>query len=128
MATLADIVFDCQHPASLAWFWAAVLDDYEVGPYDANELARLAAMGVTNTEDDPTVLVVSSSQGPRIWFQAVPEAKTTKNRVHLDIRSDDRRADVDRLRSLGAHVVGDRPDHHLTVLQDPEGNEFCLIE
>ena len=64
MGTLADIVFDCRHPASLARFWVALLDDYEVAPYDDEELARLAARGVDDVEDGPTVLVVSSTGGP----------------------------------------------------------------
>lgn len=68
MASLADIVFDCAHPASLARFWAAVLDDYAVAPYDDAELARLASVGVTGIEDDPTVLVEPRSGGPRLWF------------------------------------------------------------
>lgn len=127
MASLADIVFDCANPASLARFWAAVLDGYDIAPYDEAELARLASLGITDVADDPTVLVESSSGGPRLWFQRVPEPKTTKNRVHLDVRADDRRAEVARLRSLGATVLDDRVDG-LTVMSDPEGNEFCIID
>ena len=44
MATPKDVVFDCRHPASLARFWATVLDGYDVAPYDDEELARLRAM------------------------------------------------------------------------------------
>lgn len=57
MATLKDVVFDCHHPASLARFWATVLDGYGVAPYDDEELARLRAIGVDDPEDDPSVLV-----------------------------------------------------------------------
>ena len=126
MASLADIVFDCAHPASLARFWAAVLDDYAVAPYDAEELARLASLGINSTEDDPTVLVESNDGGPRLWFQRVPEPKITKNRVHLDVRSADLHGEVARLRALGAGVIDDAADG-LIVMQDPEGNEFCMI-
>ena len=126
MASLADIVFDCSHPASLARFWAAALDDHRVAPYDDAELARLASLGITSTEDDPTVLVEPVGAGPRLWFQRVPEPKTTKNRVHLDLGAADRRREVERLVELGATVVDDTSDH-LTVLRDPEGNEFCVI-
>ena len=125
MASLADIVFDCTHPASLARFWSAVLDGHAVAPYDATELARLASLGITSTEDDPTVLVQSSTGGPRLWFQKVPESKVIKNRVHLDVRADDRRAEVARLQALGAVVIDDRAEG-LTVMGDPEGNEFCV--
>lgn len=127
MASLADIVFDCAHPASLARFWAAVLDDYAVAPYDDAELARLAANGITDPDDDPTVLVESSSGGPRLWFQQVPEPKAAKNRVHLDVRAPDRSLEVKRLRALGAAVLDDRVAG-LTVMCDPEANEFCVID
>lgn len=127
MASLADIVFDCARPAPLARFWAAVLDDYAVAPYDDAEIARLASLGITSTEDDPTVLVEPRAGGPRLWFQQVPEPKLTKNRVHLDVRAADRRAEVERLTALGASVWDDRASA-LTVMQDPEGNEFCVID
>ena len=128
MAALADIVFDCARPASLARFWAAVLDGYEVAPYDDDELAHLRSIGITDVEDDPSVLVQrSADEGPRLWFQAVPEPKRVKNRVHLDLRSDDVDAEVDRLLGLGADVLADQPNEDLIVLQDPEGNEFCLL-
>lgn len=127
MASLADIVVDCAHPSALARFWAEAIDDYEIAPYDEAELARLAAVGITDLDDDPTVLLQSSAGGLRLWFQRVPEPKMTKNRVHLDLRTGDRRAEIERLRHLGATVIDDRsPD--LTVLVDPEGNEFCLID
>lgn len=126
MAALADIVIDCRHPAALARFWAQVLDDYEIAPYDDDEIARLAALGISDVEDDPTVLLEAAT-GPRLWFQAVPESKTVKNRLHLDLRANDRAAEVRRLVTLGARVLGE-PGDDLTVLQDPEGNEFCLVE
>ena len=127
MAALHDIVFDCHHPASLARFWAAVLDGYEVAPYDEVELERLRTVGVDDVEDDPTVLVESPGQHPRYWFQKVPEAKTAKNRVHIDLRSDDADAEIVRLQELGAVLEDVQPNEHVLVLQDPEGNEFCLI-
>jgi hypothetical protein len=120
MPSLRDIVIDCKHPASLARFWAAALDDYEIAPYDEAELARLRDMGIDSPEDDPTVLLVPLGQGPRIFFQLVPEPKTVKNRVHLDIDGD-----VTGLLALGATVVTTYPGHHL--LTDPEGNEFCVF-
>jgi hypothetical protein len=92
MAALRDVVVDCSHPAPLARWWAATLDGYRVAPYDDAELARLHAEGVEDPEDDPTVLVEpdpaarpGAAPGPRIWFQRVPEPKTVKNRVHLDL-------------------------------------------
>ena len=127
MASPADIVFDCAHPASLARFWAAVLDGYAVAPYDDAELARLASNGITDTEDDPTVLVMSSTGGPRLWFRQVPEPNSAKNRVHLDVRATNRPEEIERLQALGATVLDDQVDG-VTVLCDPEANEFCVID
>lgn len=124
MARLHDIVFDCGHAASLARFWAAAVDDYAVAPYDDEELARLRSLGITDTEDDPTVLVESAAGGPRLWFQRVPETKVVKNRVHIDLRTDDLEAEIARLTALGASVSERFPDN--VILLDPEGNEFCL--
>ncbi|WP_062217756.1 VOC family protein [Streptomyces sp. NBRC 109706] len=125
MARLRDIVIDAAHPASLARFWAAALDGYAVAPYDDAELARLAANGITDPEDDPTVLVEPTGPGPRLWCQRVPERRRVKNRVHLDMTCADRDAEADRLAALGARVVTRYPTH--LVLADPEGNEFCLF-
>lgn len=127
MARLADVVIDCEHPASLARFWAAALDGYEVAPYDEDERARLRSIGIDDPEDDPTVLVVSSGAGPRLWLQRVPERKVAKNRLHLDLRADDADAEVQRLLRLGASLAADQPNDSLVVLHDPEGNELCIL-
>ena len=124
MARLHDIVFDCANPAATARFWAAALDGYAVAPYDDAELARLRGLGITSTEDDPTVLVEPVDGGPRLFFQLVPEAKCVKNRVHLDLHAADPEAEIQRLTALGATVHARYPGH--IMLTDPEGNEFCL--
>jgi glyoxalase superfamily protein len=125
MGAFGEVVFDCRHPASLARFWAAALDGYQVAPYDDAELARLRAMGVDDPEDDPSVLVEPvSGRGPRLWFTRVPEPKTVKNRVHLDLRAADVDAEAERLVELGAQVIGQVEDW--VVLADPEGGEFCV--
>jgi glyoxalase superfamily protein len=120
-----DVVFDCRHPASLARFWAAVLDGYEVAPYDDDEIERLRAMGIDDVEDDPSVLVEIPGRTPRLFFQLVPEPKLVKNRVHLDLRCDDLPAEQARLEALGARVLWADPAGRIT-LTDPEGNEFCI--
>jgi hypothetical protein len=124
MARLHDVVIDSRHPASIARFWAAVLDGYQVAPYDEAELARLRAKGILDPEDDPTVLVEVPGTLPRLFFQLVAEPKTVKNRVHLDLRCDSVAEELARLVELGASVVSEHEDH--LVLRDPEGNEFCL--
>lgn len=124
MARIREIVFDCRHPATLARFWAAALDGYAVRSYDDAEIARLAALGFT-PETDPTVGV--DGPGPTLFFQRVErEPKTARNRVHLDVSSPRRGDEVARLQALGA-TVRDQHDTY-TVMLDPEGNEFCVVE
>lgn len=106
--------FDCSDAYALATFWAAVLD------------------GKVSDEDhpgDPEALV--TSEGAALLFVTVPDAKSVKNRVHLDLQPQDRTRDeeVDRLLALGATLVGDHrlPDGRGWVtLADIEGNEFCV--
>jgi hypothetical protein len=122
MAAIRDIVVDCAHPASLARFWAAVLDDYAVAPYDEEELARIGG----DPENDPAVLVEPAGDGPRFFFVKVPEPKSVKNRLHLDLRAPEFEPELNRLIALGAQVYADLPDW--ATLLDPEGNEFCLLK
>lgn len=123
MASLREIVVDCEHPPALAHFWAAVLDDYAVRPYDDAEIARLAAKGLTPATD-PVVMV--DGPGPLLCFQQVPERKSGKNRVHLDVVSADRRSEVDRLIGLGAVIQAEFDGW--TLMHDPGGNEFCVAD
>ena len=133
------VTFDTTDPHAQAKFWSQVLG-YEVednGDYVDNliatgalpEEARVKVDGVSAFRDvaacrDP------EGQGPRLYFQVVPEQKTAKNRVHLDIPvpADRRKAESERLQELGATllwITDDRGPETYT-LQDPEGNEFCL--
>jgi hypothetical protein len=123
LARLREIVVDCECAPALARFWAAVLDGYAVRPYDAAEIARLAARGRT-PETDPAVLV--DGPGPILCFQEVRERKTVPNRLHLDVECRNREREVERLLALGATVK--RASEGRTVMQDPEGNEFCVVE
>ncbi|MEO3807832.1 VOC family protein [Sphaerisporangium sp. B11E5] len=126
MAWIKDVVVDCRHPASAARFWAAVLDGYDVAPYDEAELERLRSEGIFSPEDDPAVKVEAApGVWPRFFFVLVPEPKTAKNRFHLDLVSEDLDTEVERLTGLGARVLDTYDDH--VVLADPEGNEFCLF-
>ena len=134
---LRSIVFDCARPAPLARFWADILG-YRVRPYDEAERARLRAAGIEDVEDDPSVALDPPGDGPTLWFVKVPEGKVAKNRVHLDVsvgadlEGDERRATVERevarLVDLGATELGPKEQHgeFWVVLQDPEGNEFCV--
>lgn len=104
------ITFDCADPRRLAEFWAAVTG-FQIQ-------FRSGSTGVKS--DVP--------EFPRLIFVPVPEGKTVKNRIHLDLQADDMEAEVARLVELGALVVAERKraDHAWTVLRDPEGNEFCV--
>jgi hypothetical protein len=123
VADLKDIVIDCHRAGPLARFWQQALDAYAIRPYDDAEIERLAALGLT-PETDPTVAL--DGAGPTLFFQEVPEPKTAKNRLHLDLTSSGRLAEVNRLESLGATVLATFDDH--TVVADPEGNEFCVCD
>lgn len=126
MAALKDIVVDCAHPASLARFWAAALDGYAIRPYDDAEIERLRSIGITDLEDDPSVCIDSADGRPTIFFQRVPEPKTVKNRLHLDLTTADRPTEVRRLCALGAKVLWELESN--ITLADPEGNEFCVMQ
>jgi hypothetical protein len=108
---------------------------------DANDPARLAAfwqeaLGWRRTHEDDDEVVLEPPQGspedgvsPDLLFLRVPEGKTVKNRLHLDLRPEDQAAEVSRLRALGATPadVGQGEDKTWVVLADPEGNEFCVL-
>ena len=127
MARLADIVFDCARPAALARFWAAALDDYEVAPYDDEELERLRSIGIDDVEDDPSVLVQATPDRPPAVVPA--SARTEASQEPGPPRPARRRAEVElaRLTAMGATVADDQPVADLVVMRDPEGNEFCLL-
>jgi len=123
VARLDQIVFDSEHPASLARFWSAALDGFEIRPYDDTEVRRLAALGLT-PESDPIVIV----DGPMVELccQRVDASRSTKNPVHLDIASAERDAEVARLVALGASMKERFAAH--TWMHDPEGNDFCITD
>jgi catechol 2,3-dioxygenase-like lactoylglutathione lyase family enzyme len=125
------IVFDCADAAPLARFWAAVLG-WQVAPYEEDELARLAAAGVDDPEDDPSVMVEppADSRLPVLFFTEVPEEKAVKNRLHLDVTAESSiAAEVERLEALGASLRNWAEGGGTTwvVMLDPEGSEFCIM-
>jgi hypothetical protein len=123
MGRLAEIVIDADHPASLARFWAAAIDGYAVRPYDDAEIARLAAKGLT-PETDPFVLI--DGPGPILCCQRRDGPRPERNRIHLDLHTADRPAEVARLTALGATFWYEQP--RFTVMRDPEGNQFCVAD
>ncbi|MFZ3468849.1 VOC family protein [Streptomyces sp. 4.24] len=111
------ITFDAREPYALAQFWSAVTGF----PIHPDDLA-----------DDPEILLVPGQPGvPGLLFIKVPEDKSVKNRVHLDIQptTGTRDENVERLIGLGAKVEGDHRREDGTgwvTLTDPEGNELCI--
>jgi hypothetical protein len=117
-----ELAIDCADPGGLARFWCAVLD-YEVQDEDDG----------TVTIGSPVVPAGRNLPGPvppTLTFARVPQAKTVKNRLHLDVSPADREQDeeVRRLLDLGArHADVGQGDVSWVVLADPEGNEFCVL-
>jgi hypothetical protein len=143
MSAGVQVAIDCADPAHLAEFWAAVLG-YKVQdppPGFASWPAFLSARGLPESEwNSASAVVDPAGIGPRFYFQRVPEAKTVKNRVHVDVAVaggsatplEERRArahaESTRLQALGARQLWINDDWRgfSIVMQDPEGNEFCL--
>lgn len=108
---LYQTVIDCADPRALAAWWRQLLGWEESSTHD--DWSSIRAPGGT----------------PRIGFQRVPEAKTVKNRVHLDFAAADEEATARAIEAMGAtrRWVSEDPDDRFVVLADPEGNEFCIV-
>jgi hypothetical protein len=111
---IRNVSFDCPDPYALARFWSGVIG-HPVHPE-------------CSPGDDE--VVIEPPDGPRLFFQAVPEEKVVKNRVHvcLEPAGTDRDHEVARLLTLGATLMADHRTENggWAVLQDPVGNEFCV--
>lgn len=111
---VGNITFDCDDVLKVAGFWSAVLDR----PLDRGSGEVFASIGGADGD----------RREPAWYFEKVPESKSAKNRLHLDLVNPDAGAVEDLIR-LGATVIGEHSlggSHGWTVLQDPEGNEFCV--
>ena len=137
------VTFDCADPRSLSQFWTATLG-YRLPPpppgFDSWD--AFAETLPPDQRNRAAACIDPEGVGPRLFFQQVPEGKTAKNRVHLDVRAapgiqdfGERmaalEAECERLVGLGAtRVWRFEPDPPMSggfiVMQDPEGNEFCL--
>ncbi|GAA2432621.1 VOC family protein [Actinomadura vinacea] len=114
---IVNVTFDCEDVAAAARFWSAALGR----PLDPEPTDFFASIGLTE-KDRP-------AGTPGLFFILVPEKKTVKNRTHLDLHSGgDRETEIARLIGLGAKRIADRDEfgHSWTVMNDPEGNEFCI--
>ena len=111
------VSIDAQDPQALAAFWADVLG-WRQTYADAEEVV------LEPPEDSP-----EDGVSPDLVFLKVPEAKSGKNRLHLDLRPEDQATEVERIEALGAKraFVGQSDDVTWVVMADPEGNEFCVL-
>ena len=105
------VVVDSADPAEIAKFWAAALD-YQV----------------VFSAPDEVVIAKDGNSFPGLIFVPVPEGKTSKNRLHIDLNPDNQEAEVERLTGLGARRIDiGQGDVTWVVMADPEGNEFCVL-
>ena len=105
------LVVDCADPARLARWWAEALG-YQI----------------VHEAPDEVEIRRHPDEMPGVLFTPVPEAKTVKNRLHIDLRPDDQEAELERLVNMGARPVDiGQKAVGWVVLADPEGNEFCVL-
>lgn len=134
MANSFQVTMDAAGPRVLGEFWCEVLGYVEEPPpegFDTWEEA-LDAFGSDRSDPDKAYAIVDpEGTGPRVFFMKVPEPKTAKNRVHLDVRvgAEKRHSVAEHLVSLGGRVVADIDDSDgkWITMADPEGNEFCIV-
>ena len=122
VSRFGELAIDCHNPRALAEFWCEVLG-YTITD-EGDGLVEIAP-----APPSPDALR-EAPVPPAIVFAPVPESKTVKNRVHIDVNPIDRsQADeVERLIGLGARKVDiGQGDVHWVVMADPEGNEFCVL-
>ena len=117
-ATFKDLVLDANDHQKLADFWCAAMG------YRRRDELKPPEDGWVRPVHLPVPIIDSEGAGPAIWVQLVPEPKTAKARLHIDVYGS-----PDELITLGATVVRARDDEiEWDVLADPEGNEFCVFE
>jgi hypothetical protein len=115
MLKIANVTFDCENPTRVAEFWSTAL-----------------GYKVEHVSDDVSMASHPEGIRPNLLFLKVPEPRSAKNRMHMDVEADDREAEIERLIGLGAT----RGDTHTvaewaltwTVMRDPEGNELCVAQ
>ena len=144
MAYEFQVTVDCADPHILADWWAETLG-WQVQEQDEAFIRRMISAGYATDSDTKlhngrlvwtAGAAISHPEGtqraPRVLFQLVPEAKTVKNRLHLDVRigADDVEVAVAGLTARGAKVLhsGQQGPHTWITLADPEGNEFCVSQ
>ena len=121
MLKIQCITIDCHNPSALAQFWAQALNWKFDETATENEAYIEKNLDPANSDDYPDLLFIKT-----------PDKKSSKNRMHLDLRPDNQSEEVERLEKLGAKriEIGQSDDLATTwiVMADPEGNEFCVLK
>jgi hypothetical protein len=122
--TVACVAFDCSDALTVGRFWSAAVGR----PLDPGATSEFASIGFHGRRSREGWAPVERDAEPTWLFAQVPEPKSAKNRVHLDVVAADPEAEIARLVELGATRVADRDEYGYswTLLADPEGNEFDL--
>lgn len=129
MASIANVTFACDDPASLAEFWAEAIE-YEVQEAPPGPLEAIEAEG--GDPNAASAAIDPDGRGPRLFFKKMPRSTPDHIPIHLDLTAPEREAEVDRLIELGATVVETKTEttgpytETWTVMRDPEGNGFCV--
>lgn len=111
--SVRNVVIDCNHLEDMTAFWQSITG------YDVDDKDQASAR-----------LVDPHGRGPAILLQRVPELRTTKNRLHLDLTAGDLEAAATEAQGVGARRLRSftQPGDAWIVLVDPEGNEFCIVQ
>jgi Glyoxalase-like domain len=111
---IGSVVIDCNDFGRMSAFWREALHYLSRGP----------------VEDDWVILRDPAGSNVNVSLQQVPEKRSGKNRLHLDLYTDDQEGEVERLLGIGAtrHPRAPEPDEDFIVLEDPEGNLFCVVD
>ena len=118
------VTFDCHDALVVGRFWSAAIGR----PLDPEPSGGFASIGFHGRRDRAGWGPVEPDADPTWLFARVPESRTAKNRMHLDVIAEDPEAEIARLVGLGATRVADREEYGYTwtLMADPEGNEFDL--
>ena len=111
---ISHVMLDAADPEALAPFWCGLLGTEIAARFDGDRFVFLRPAGEAE---------------PALGIQKVPEPKTIKNRMHVDLEVDDLEASTRWVRRHGGSRIADRETAgvHWRVMADPEGNEFCLV-
>ena len=108
--------------------WEQIVVDAEDPPRLARWWAEALGYVIVDEKPDEVEIRRSKDELPGLLFASNPDAKTVKNRLHIDLRPDDQEAEVERLVDMGARPADiGQGDVSWVVLADPEGNEFCVL-